>query len=251
MPRPIRFFVPGHVWHITHRCHDREFLLDYAVHRNLWIKWLAEGSLRYGVPILNFTVTSNHIHLLVLAPEDKTAIPRLMQLVAGRVGQIYNKKQCRKGSFWEDRYYATAVQTGEHLARCFLYIDLNMVRAKVVNHPAKWQHGGYHEIVKPKKRYRLINRDEVGRLLEIEEKDLSKIYQARIKEALRKGNLSRDDIWTVSLAVGDDGFVEKVKKSVGRFVAKMNLREEPAAYGRIEQVFENSLEWKIFDESEL
>jgi putative transposase len=37
------------------------------------------------------------------------AIPRLMQLVAGRVGQVYNKKQLRKGAFWEDRYYATAV----------------------------------------------------------------------------------------------------------------------------------------------
>jgi len=126
-----------------------------------------------------------------------------------------------------------------------------MVRAKAVTHPANWQHGGYHEIVKPKKRYRLINRNEVVRLLEIEEKDLCKIYQARIKDALRKGCLSRDDIWTVNLAVGDDGFVEKIKKSVGRFVAKMNVREEPAAYGRIEQVFENFLEWEIFDESEL
>lgn len=66
-----------------------------------------------------------------------------------------------------------------------------------------------------------------------------------------KWNLSRDDIWTVNLAVGDDGFVKKIKKSVGRFVAKMNVREEPAAYGRIEHGFENSLEWEIFDESKL
>jgi hypothetical protein len=55
----------------------------------------------------------------------------------------------------------------------------------------------------------------------------------------------------VNLAVGDDGFVKKIKKSVGRFVAKMNVREEAAAYGQVEQVFENSLEWEIFDESEL
>ncbi|MDD2285493.1 MAG: hypothetical protein PHQ11_08865, partial [Paludibacter sp.] len=73
----------------------------------------------------------------------------------------------------------------------------------------------------------------------------------RIKDALLKGCLSRDDIWTVNLAVGDDGFVEKIKKSVGRVVAKMNVREEPATYGRIEHVFENSLEWELFDESEL
>jgi putative transposase len=126
-----------------------------------------------------------------------------------------------------------------------------MVRAKVVSHPVKWQHGGYHEIVKPKKRYRTINRDEVVRLLEIEEKDLSKVYQARVKETLRKGCLSRDDIWTVNLAVGDDGFVEKIKKGLGRFVSKMNVKEEPATYGQVDRGSENSLEWKIFEESEL
>lgn len=251
MPRPIRFFIPGTVWHITHRCHNRKFLLDHAIHRNLWMKWLNEASNRYEVPILNFTVTSNHIHVLALAPKETKSIPRLMQLIAGRVGQVYNKKQGRKGAFWEERYNATAVQTDEHLARCFLYIDFNMVRAGIVKHPAKWQHGGYHEIVKPKKRYRTINRDEVVRLLEIEEKDLSKIYKARIKEALRKGCLSRDDIWTVKLAVGDDGFVERIKKGVGRFISKMNVKEDPATYGPVDWDSENSLEWKILDESEL
>jgi putative transposase len=100
------------------------------------MKWLNEGANRYEVPILNFTVTSNHIHILASAPEDRMAIPRLMQLVAGRVGQVYNKKHFRKGAFWEERYHATAVQTDEYLARCFLYIDFDMVRAGVVKHPA-------------------------------------------------------------------------------------------------------------------
>src|SRR6056297_3526567 len=101
------------------------------------------------------------------------AIPRLMQLVAGRVGQVYNKSRRRKGAFWENRYSATAVQTDEHLARCFLYIDLNMVRAKVVKHPRKWEHGGYHEIVRPKQRYRTIDRKEVTRLLMLKKRNLA------------------------------------------------------------------------------
>ncbi len=29
----------------------------------------------------------------------------------------------RKGAFWEDRYHATAVASGEHLRRCIVYID--------------------------------------------------------------------------------------------------------------------------------
>ena len=58
------------------------------------------------------------------------AIPLLMQLVAGRVGQVYNKRKNRKGAFWESRYQATAVQTDEHLARCFMYIDLHPVKCR-------------------------------------------------------------------------------------------------------------------------
>jgi hypothetical protein len=30
----------------------------------------------------------------------------------------------------------------------------------------------------------------------------------------------------------------------------MNVKEEPATYGPVDQISENSFEWKIFDESE-
>ena len=34
MPRANRHFLPGHVWHITHRCHQRAFLLKFARERD-------------------------------------------------------------------------------------------------------------------------------------------------------------------------------------------------------------------------
>jgi putative transposase len=51
-----------------------------------------------------------------------------MQLIAGRTGQEYNQRKDRQGAFWEDRYHATAIEADEHLHRCLIYIDLNMVR---------------------------------------------------------------------------------------------------------------------------
>ncbi len=65
MPRANRFFVENHVWHITHRCHKRDFLLEFARDRQRWIYWLREASQRLDISVLNYTVTSNHIHLLV------------------------------------------------------------------------------------------------------------------------------------------------------------------------------------------
>ncbi len=60
-----------------------------------------------------------------------------------------------------NRYHATAVECGEHLMRCLFYIDMNMIRAGVVNHPSKWIHSGYGEIQQPPLRYRLIDREKL------------------------------------------------------------------------------------------
>ena len=38
----------------------------------------------------------------------------------------------RKGTCWEDRYHAAAIESGEHPARCRVYLDANMVRAGAV-----------------------------------------------------------------------------------------------------------------------
>jgi putative transposase len=93
--------------------------------------------------ILNYTVTSNHIHLLVYDGQVNI-IPDSIQLIAGRTGREYNQRKNRRGAFWEDRYHATAVESNTHLIRCMAYIDLNMVRAGVVRHPGKWKYGGYN-----------------------------------------------------------------------------------------------------------
>ena len=126
-----------------------------------------------------------------------------------------------------------------------------MVRAKVVKHPRKWEHGGYHEIVKAKQRYRTINRKEVTRLLDVEEKELGRQYQGWIKEALKQGNLLRNAVWSSELAVGDDGFVETVKANLGRLVSRVSVSEEPALYGQSLDIKENYLEWQIFDDNEV
>ena len=110
-----------------------------------WIHWLFEAKKRFGLIVLNFTVTSNHIHLLVY-DSKVNIIPKSVQLIAGRTGREYNQRKNRKGAFWEDRYHATAVKTGDHLIRCLTYIDLNMIRAGVVRHPCEWMFGGYNEI---------------------------------------------------------------------------------------------------------
>ncbi len=42
MARAKGHYLPGHVWHITHRCHKKEFLLKFSRDRKRLIEWLFE-----------------------------------------------------------------------------------------------------------------------------------------------------------------------------------------------------------------
>ena len=92
MARTNRHHIPNCIWHITHRCHKRDFLLKFRKDKKKWINQLFEAKKRFGLSIRNFAVTSNHIHLLVV-DTDKNAILKSIQLIAGRTGRGYNLRK--------------------------------------------------------------------------------------------------------------------------------------------------------------
>lgn len=214
MPRAHRYHLPGYVWHLTHRCHRREFLLKFARDRRAWRGWLFEARKRYGLCVLDYTATSNHVHLLV-QDQGRGEVAASMQLIEGRTAQPFNRRKARGGAFWEDRYHATAVETGEHLARCLVYIDLNMVRAGVVRHPAQWETGGYHEVQQERLRYRIVDRQALADALGVDLSQLAEAHSRWIETALRTRARQRDPQWSESVAVGGREFVESVQRTLG------------------------------------
>lgn len=215
MPRANRHFLAKQVWHLTHRCHEKTFLLKFARGRVRYLRWLFEARKRFGLCVLNYIVTSNHIHLLVKDTEEGV-IPKSMQLIAGRTGQEYNARKGRNGAFWEDRYHATAIETGEHLHRCLVYIDLNMVRAGAVKHPAEWPHSGYRKIQQPPERYAVIDIAASSALCGFSEVlQFQAAHRQWVDEALARDTRTRDERWSESIAVGSGAFVDKVKVELG------------------------------------
>lgn len=216
MPRANRHYIPGYVWHLTHRCHKKELLLKFARDRRRWLQWLFEAKKRFGLSVLNYMVTSNHVHLLVRDKGKGDVIANSMQLIAGRTGQEYNQRKNRRGAYWEDCYHATAVEADRHLIQCMVYIDLNMVRAGVVGHPSEWPFSGYNEIQVPRERYALIDYGGLRELLNFKAmNDLADAYRGWVEESLSNGDHSRDGKWTESVAVGSELFVSVTKEKLG------------------------------------
>ena len=215
MPRASRHFLPGHLWHITHRCHERDFLLKFAKDRQRYLHWLFEAKKRFGLCVLDYTVTCNHIHLLV-KDTASGVIARSMQLIAGRTGQDYNRRKRRQGAFWEDRYHATAIEGDDHLRRCLVYIDLNMVRAGVVDHPARWPASGYREIQSPPERYAIIDLETLRALSGCASlSHLQSAHREWVEQAISADPVVRDGRWSEAVAVGTRAYVENVSSRLG------------------------------------
>jgi len=171
----------------------------------------------------------------------RDTIPNSMQLMAGRTGQEYNQRKDRKGAFWEDRYHATAVSFDDHLFKCMVYIDMNMVRAGVVNHPREWPFSGYNEIQKPRQRYSIIDYQRLVSLLQM--KDLEELQEScrnRIEQALDSREQLKESKWSESIAVGNKSFIETTIKrlgikALGRKIfgnsEGFEIREQAVSYG--------------------
>jgi REP element-mobilizing transposase RayT len=200
-------------------------LLKFEKDRKRWLYWLFEAKKRYGLCVLNYIVTSNHIHLLVVDTEEKT-ISQSLQLIAGRTAQEFNTRKNRKGSFWEDRYHATAVDTDNHLVKCMVYIDLNMVRAGAVAHPYEYRSSGYNEIQNPPKRYGIINRRMLLDYFSMrDENRFREEHSNWITVELKNNALTRNSDWSEAIAVGNKPFLKNIQEKLTSRAQKRSIVE--------------------------
>lgn len=210
MPNASRYLEAGYTYHLTHRCHDRRFLLRFARDRDVYRHWLREGARRYQVPVYNYCITSNHVHLVVHV-EDAEAVAAMMRLAASSFARQWNRRKDHEGSVWEHPYKCTIIQGGRHLMNCLRYVSLNMVRAGVVSHPEAWRWCGHDELTGGRTRHTVLCRERLLNSLALPGMDaLMSLYDDRLRDAITRGRLERDAIWTESLAVGDRAFVEQV-----------------------------------------
>ena len=102
--RANRYILEGHVYHLTARCHDGAFLLKFALERDAYWRRLRTTLPLFDLSLLNYCITSNHVHLLATAGSRKD-LAGFMQKVQGEHAERYNGRKGRKGAFWSDRYH--------------------------------------------------------------------------------------------------------------------------------------------------
>jgi putative transposase len=231
----------GGVFHVTHRCHNRSFLLKFARDRDGYRSKLREHLRQFHVSILDYCITCNHVHLLV-DTGDRLALSGFMQEVASEFARAYNRRKQRTNAFWGDNYHVTLVEEGQYLWQCLCYIELNMVRCGVVSHPRDWPWVGYHEIMGARRRYRVVDIDRLcWRMRTDRLRDLQENLETSLAERISRDAIKREGCWTESLAIGSHAYVEKLRplihsRSETEIVSTGErgwvLEEKPEPYGQ-------------------
>lgn len=214
---------------MTQRCFGREFLLGKDVDRRRYLNLMWDAWRGWEVSMLSYTITSNHVHLL-LSTSELGQMSGFMAHVSGGMSRKYNRRKDRLGPFWEGRYRSTLVQDGEHLSRCLFYIALNMVRAKVVRHPDGWMWSSHSELSGERQRYRMIDWELLIRKLgRGGRKEFISWYMKTLDGYCSNFKaLKREPWWTQARVVGDKRFVSSTIEK--RRMEDIVVNEDGLAY---------------------
>lgn len=138
MARLPRIDLPGTPQHVVQRGNNRLpcFLDDGD--RLRYLHLLADALLATRCRLHAYVLMDNHVHLLVTPPEAG-AVGRMMQRLGRNYVALFNGRHGRTGTLWEGRYKACLVDSEHYVLRCYRYIDLNPVRARLTDDPAAWR----------------------------------------------------------------------------------------------------------------
>ncbi len=132
MPRRTRIHLPGLPLHIVQRGHNRDACFFAEEDYLTYLHWLGEALRESGCALHAYVLMTNHVHLLV-TPTNAMKVPKLIISMGRRYVQYINTTYRRTGTLWDSRYKSSLIQAETYLLACMRYIELNPVRAAMVD----------------------------------------------------------------------------------------------------------------------
>ena len=149
MARLPRLTVTDYPHHVILRGNNRQDIFKTPTDFERMHELLLIHSQEQQVEVHSYVFMSNHLHLL-LTPRVDQALPKMMQAVGRSYVRYFNQKHGRTGTLWEGRYRATLIQAERYLLACMVYIDLNPVRAHMVEQPLGYRWSSHSQYVGPR-----------------------------------------------------------------------------------------------------
>jgi putative transposase len=139
-----------------------------------------------------------------------------MKHLGQRYVQYINRTYKRSGILWEGRFRSSLTQSEDYVLACYRYIELNPVRAGMVNQPKDYRWSSYHtnvlgkasSLITPHEEYLRIGRDKNARL-----ESYRALFKAHLDEEI-VGQIRRAT--NGNFALGSERFQKEIESALGR-----------------------------------
>lgn len=138
MPRQPRLILPGVAVHAIQRGNNRIACFGTDGDYLLYLLHLRELADKFDCAVHAYCLMTNHVHLL-MTPSSTGSCASLMRDLGQRYVQYFNRHHGRTGTLWEGRFRSCVAESARYVLACYRYIELNPVRAGMVDHPARYR----------------------------------------------------------------------------------------------------------------
>lgn len=223
MPRIARIAPKEYVYHVLTRGNNRQDVFKEKKDYEKYLEILEKYKEKYRFKLYHYVLMTNHIHLVIEPTEKGGGLAEIMKGINLSYAQSYKGKYKHIGHFWQDRYKSIIVSKDSYLLACGSYVELNPVRAKMVEDPKEYKWSSYNAYAYGKKDP-LVDEHPIYRNISEEEKERRKKYREFVKQMLKekqamKGEMDKRTIYGNAEFTGKikEGYkVEEVIKPRGR-----------------------------------
>jgi putative transposase len=226
MARLPRLTLADQAHHIIQRGNNGAEIFADAQDRQAMLDLLREMARRFDVDVHAYVLMPSHFHLL-LTPRTAEALPKFMQSVGRSYVRYFNNRHARSGTLWEGRYRCTVLQAEDWLIPTMVSMDLNPVRAGLVQKAGDWPWSSYganaglrnDALVSPHRVFWTLGNTPFARdaaYAKAVEAGLGSSVQERISHAALSG-------W----ALGDAAFIEKLQQQTDRRMTRQRAGRPP------------------------
>lgn len=215
MARLPRFVIPGHPQHVIVRGNNREPIFYAEEDYQFYLEKLKQACDKHHCDVHAHVLMTNHVHLLV-TPHKEDGLSKTIQMLGRYYVQYFNYIYERTGTLWEGRYKASLIDSDTYALICYRYIELNPVRAGMVDHPRAYPWSSYRhnalgeedKLVVHHHLYQTLGKADAQR-----QKAYRSLFRARIpSRTLDEIRSATNKAWVL----GSDYFKDRIESKLNR-----------------------------------
>lgn len=215
MARLPRFVIPGQPQHVIQRGNNRDVIFAQEEDYRFYLEKLGDACQTHQCDVHAYVLMTNHVHLL-MTPHSDEGLGKVMQSLGRYYVQYFNYRYKRTGTLWEGRYKATLIDSEQYLLTCSRYIELNPVRADMVEHPSEYPWSSYGANASGKMDALITGHlvyKRLGKTAEERQQAYRQLFRTRIAEkTLENIRQATNKAWVL----GNDRFRSKIEKLAER-----------------------------------